>query len=46
LQRTFLVMLGSLLLGSAVTVLALRTYKRDVATAAAGALAISGSASG
>jgi predicted MFS family arabinose efflux permease len=35
LQRTFLVMLVALLLGAGVAVLAVRTYKRDVATAAA-----------
>ena len=37
LQRTFLLMLVTLLLGAGVALLALRTYKRDVATAAAGA---------
>jgi predicted MFS family arabinose efflux permease len=37
LQWTFLVMLVALLLGAVVAVLALRTYKRDVATAAASA---------
>jgi Na+/melibiose symporter-like transporter len=37
LQWTFLVMLVTLVLGAVVAVLALRTYRRDVATAAASA---------
>lgn len=40
LKWTLLLMLGTLLLGAAVSLLALRTYKRDVATAAASVAAI------